>query len=174
MARQLAVKIRPLARLCLKAMFTFKPASLFPRLSLALFAALLLSSCATGFRREWKAALQAGPQPGVVGAWEGTWNSVATGHHGRLRCVVSPAKNAQGDHSFHYHATWGAILSGAYRAEHRVTSAPGGTSLFNGQHRMPAWAGGLYTYEGTVKGDAFKAAYKCEADHGTYSMQRVK
>lgn len=155
-------------------MFTFKPVSPLLRFSLALCAGLLLNSCSTAFHQEWRAALKKGPQTGVEGAWEGTWNSVATGHHGRLRCVVGPAKNAQGDHSFHYHATWGGILSGAYRADHRVTAAAGGTSLFKGQHRMPAWAGGLYTYEGSVNGDAFKAGYKCEADHGTYSMQRVK
>lgn len=160
-------------RLSLHTMFTFMPAFAH-RLCLGLLVALLLSSCAADFRREWKAALRSGPQTGVAGAWEGTWTSVATGHHGRLRCVVGPVKNAEGDRSFHYHATWGGILSGAYRADHRVTAAPGGTSLFKGQHLMPAWAGGLYTYEGSVRGDAFKAAYKCEADHGTYSMQRVK
>lgn len=142
------------------------------RLLLLLSAALVLSSCSLSFKREWAAALKAGPGKGVEGAWEGTWTSEATGHHGRLRCVVSPTVNSQGDHTFHYHATWGGILSGSYRANHRVTRQQAGF-IFKGQHRMPDWAGGLYTYDGTVRGDEFKAAYECAKDEGSYEMKRV-
>lgn len=135
--------------------------------------ALTLSSCSHGFRREWRAAIQNPAKPGVEGAWEGTWKSEVNGHHGRLRCVVGPAKNAEGDHSFHYHATWAAVLSGSYRADHRVRKAPKSLWTFEGQHRMPDWAGGLYQYNGTVEGDVFTAQYKCAKDQGTYRMQRV-
>lgn len=135
----------------------------------------LLSSCSLSFKREWKAALKTGPQPGVDGAWEGTWNSSANGHHGRLRSVVGPVKNKEGDHSFHYHASWAGFLSGAYRVDHRVTPSQDKKHLqFAGRHRMPAWAGGLYTYQGTVKGDEFEATYKCALDEGSFHMKRVK
>ena len=132
----------------------------------------LLTSCSAGFRREWNTALKTGPQPGVAGAWEGTWKSHVNGHHGRLRAVVSAPKNDTGDHDFHYHATWARILSGGFRAEHRVTPLRGGSS-FKGSHQMPDWAGGLYTYEGTVKGDSFEACYECAKDKGVFSMRRV-
>lgn len=138
----------------------------------SLLALALLTSCSAGFRREWKTALTTGPQPGVAGAWEGTWMSEVNGHHGRLRAVVSAPKNAEGDHDFHYHATWAKILSGAYRAEHRVSPMRGGSS-FKGSHQMPEWAGGRYTYEGTVKGDSFEARYECAKDKGVFRMKRM-
>lgn len=133
----------------------------------------LLSSCSHSFNREWKSALKAGPKTGAEGAWEGTWKSDVNGHNGRLRSVVGPVKNAEGDHSFHYHATWAKILSGAYRVDHRVTGAKG-SWVFKGQHKLPGWAGGLYTYDGTVKGDDFEARYECDLDKGTFRMKRVK
>lgn len=140
---------------------------------LALVLAGSLASCSSGFRSDWRAAAKAGPQPGAVGAWQGTWKSDVNGHHGRLRCVVSPALNAQGDHSFHYHATWAGLLSGAYRAVHRVTPEKAG-ARFAGTHRMPDWAGGQYTYAGRVTGDRFQACYECAKDKGTFEMTRVR
>jgi hypothetical protein len=134
---------------------------------------LALCSCSSSFRREWKEALQQPPGSGVVGAWEGQWKSDSNGHHGRLRCVVSPAKNEQGDHSFHYHATWAGILSGAYRAEHRVVPQKK-DATFTGQHDMPSWAGGRYTYGGKIVGDEFSACYQCSMDKGTFQMRRVR
>lgn len=133
----------------------------------------LLSSCSHSFNRAWKAAQKTGPTTGVEGAWEGTWKSDVNGHHGRLRSVVGPAKNQEGDHSFHYHATWAKILSGAYRVDHRVTGSRGNYQ-FQGQHKLPGWAGGLYTYGGTVQGDEFSATYECDLDKGTFRMTRVK
>lgn len=151
-------------------------AFLYPAMKHALLSLLVLAfftSCSAGFRREWKSALAAGPQPGVTGAWEGTWKSHVNGHHGRLRAVVSAPKNAEGDHDFHYHATWARILSGSFRAVHRVTPVRGGSS-FKGSHQMPDWAGGLYTYEGTVRGDSFEACYESSKDKGVFSMRRAR
>jgi hypothetical protein len=139
----------------------------------ALLLSLLLASCSTGFRREWRQAVSAGPQPGAVGAWEGTWRSHVNGHQGRLRAVVSPPQNSAGDYNFHYHATWAKILSGSFRAGHRVTPAKPGLS-FEGHHRMPDWAGGDYTYEGRIEGDQFEARYSSGKDRGIFEMKRVR
>jgi hypothetical protein len=135
--------------------------------------ALFLSSCSMTFHREWRASVKQGPKPGVEGAWQGTWKSDVNGHHGRLRAVVGPVKNAEGDHAFRYHATWGNILSGSYLTDHRVKDGKG-SSTFTGQHDMPNWAGGRYTYCGTVKGDEFSACYQCAKDKGTFQMKRVR
>lgn len=144
-----------------------------PRFLFLLLTATLLSSCSMTFKREWRAALKAGPKPGLEGAWEGSWQSATNGHHGRLRAVVSPKKNAEGDHDFRYHATWANIVSGSYLAQHRVK--PGkDASTFTGLHDMPKWAGGRYTYSGTVKGDEFSACYECAKDKGSYTMKRVR
>jgi hypothetical protein len=135
----------------------------------------LLSSCSMTFKREWREAVKAGPKPGVEGAWSGTWKSDVNGHHGRLRAVVGPVKNAEGDHDFRYHATWANIVSGSYLAQHRVQPARDKSgSTFTGQHDMPKWAGGRYTYSGTVKGDEFSACYQCAKDKGTFTMTRVR
>jgi hypothetical protein len=143
------------------------------RLLFLLIATAFLSSCSMTFHREWRAALKQGPKPGVEGAWQGTWKSDVNGHHGRLRAVVGPVKNAEGDHPFRYHATWANILSGSYLTSHRVKAVKGG-STFTGQHDMPGWAGGRYTYGGTVKGDEFSACYECAKDKGTFQMRRVR
>lgn len=121
----------------------------------------------------WRQALTRGPQSDVTGAWQGTWHSEGTGHNGDLRAVVDPASNPEGDHIFHYHATWAKVLSGSFDAVHRVTRIKGGYA-FVGEHRLPTWAGGVYTYQGTVVGDSFKAVYRSALDHGTFQMQRVR
>jgi hypothetical protein len=141
-------------------------------LGLVLLAALG-SSCSTSFEREWRQALRQGPQAGAAGAWAGTWQSAANGHHGNLRCVVAPPRDAGGEQSFYYHATWAGSLSGSYRALHRVSPASDGLA-FRGRHRLPALAGGVYDYEGKIKGDEFAADYRCAKDHGVFRMQRVK
>lgn len=151
-------------------------------LRLALFALILtlLPSCGSDFRKAWKCDMCPAPPPanGVAGKWQGTWHSDATGHRGKLRCVVSGELEegkfyAKGDHTFFYHATWKTILSGSYKAIHNVRKQKDGSYRFTGDHKMPDWAGGLYHYEGTIKGDEFKANYKSAMDHGTYTMKRV-
>ncbi len=143
------------------------------KLMLAIAACACLSSCSLSFGPKWQQALQKGPQTGVEGAWRGTWKSEASGHHGALRCIVGPVKNTQGEHDFTYHAVWMGVLSGSYVAPHQVKPTKD-HSRFSGQHKMPDWAGGLYTYDGTVKGDTFHATYRSAKDHGSYELKRVR
>jgi len=160
--------------------------ALLIRLVLGLILTSVLPSCGFAFREAWKKApgptfAFRGPNGPCtadfpsegVGKWKGTWLSDANGHHGDLLCVVSESKNSQGDHEFFYHATWKKILSGSYKAIHTVKKQKDGTYIFKGEHKMPDWAGGLYHYEGTIKGDEFKANYRCSMDNGTYTMKRV-
>lgn len=144
------------------------------RLALSLIAASFLPACSMGFHRDWRAAAKSSAGTGVEGAWEGTWKSEATGHHGSLKCIVGPAKNAQGDRDFRYWASWKHLLSGTFDAVHQVTPQGKAAWKFTGQHQMPDWAGGLYTYDGTVIGDHFHADYKAAKDHGTYDLTRTK
>ncbi len=148
------------------------------RLVLVLCLLTGLSSCGTEFRKAQprpanspNICLPLHP-PAVAGRWDGAWHSEATGHQGRLRCVVTGPVNQAGDHEFFYHATWMGFLSGGYKATHQVRKE-GATYVFKGQHKMPDWAGGLYHYEGKIQGNEFKADYKSSADHGTYTMKRV-
>lgn len=141
------------------------------RLALGLLLLSALPSCGFAFRSAWK---KASASDAVAGRWEGTWHSDGTGHQGTLRCVVSVPPNAKGGHQFFYQATWKKILSGSYKAVHAVKAQKDGTYTFSGEHKMPDWAGGLYHYEGTIKGDEFHANYRCAMDHGSYTMRRAR
>lgn len=140
------------------------------RLALGLLFLTTLPSCGFAFRSAWK---KAPATTGAEGKWSGTWHSDATGHQGTLRCVVSGPVDQKGGHEFFYQATWKKILSGSYKSVHTVRKQKDGTYTFKGEHKMPDWAGGLYHYEGTIKGDNFSACYQSSMDHGTYTMKRV-
>lgn len=153
-------------------------------LLLSLFLPCVLSSCGTEFRKAWNepvpCAVAAPPGSSLAYSaaitqnnWDGTWHSDASGHHGRLQCVIKGPLNKEGDHTFFYRATWMKILSGTYKATHRVVKEMDGSLRFKGEHKMPDWAGGLYQYDGVIKDGEFKADYKSSADHGTYTMKSV-
>jgi hypothetical protein len=131
-----------------------------------------LTSCATGFRSAWRDALAEGHRDGVEGAWEGTWLSHFNGHTGKLRCVVGPDLG-DGEHQFHYFATWKGFLSAGFRSRHRVVKDGGSELSFSGYHDMPKWAGGRYSYRGRVDGVDFRATYRSSMDNGVFSMKRV-
>lgn len=145
--------------------------ALLLRVAIGLFLTTLLPSCGSEFRSAWK---KAPVTSGATGKWEGTWLSAANGHHGTLRCVVAAPQSPQNDQEFFYRATWKTILSGSYKAVHTVKKQKDGTYTFKGEHKMPDWAGGLYHYQGTIKGDNFSACYESAMDRGTYTMKRVR
>lgn len=151
----------------------FRPASLVLA-TLWLSLLLGLTSCSGfQFKRDFKAAAKAQAQEGALGAWSGTWESRSNGHQGRLQCLVSAPPNADESYRFRYRATWMKILSGTFSAQHTVKADGPGKWTFTGQHQMPKWAGGLYSYEGKITGDAFHATYDCAMDEGDYRMTRV-
>jgi hypothetical protein len=145
-----------------------------PLYLLSLSLLLGLTSCSgLQFRRDFKAATKAPPQEGVVGAWSGTWSSRVNGHQGTLQCLVTPPASPEATHTFRYRATWMKILSGTFSSDHQVKPAGAGKWTFSGQHQMPKWAGGLYSYLGTIQNDSFHATYDCAMDRGDYRMTRV-
>src|SRR5262245_13583260 len=80
---------------------------------LVVCAALACTGCST-FKQEWReAAVQPTPVGSPAGRWEGTWTSAANGHHGRLRCIVTPQPD--GTHLFHFWARFGKIFHATYR-----------------------------------------------------------
>ncbi len=131
-----------------------------------------ITSCSTSFEKNWRAALaKPVPTKGVEGPWQGTWLSHGNGHHGQLRCVVGPALDAKGTHSFQYHATWAHLLSGTFTAPH-VVVPQGDAAGFKGSHKLGKL--GMFDYDGTVKGSEFIATYKAAGDHGVFEMKRPK
>ncbi len=150
------------------------------RFALPAIVLTVLPSCGLSFRSTWKKSVSSA---GVSGKWEGTWLSAANGHTGKLRAVVSESeplfaasKLEPGavPHQFFYHCTWRGILSAGFKTTHLVVRKDKDTYTFKGDHKMPNWVGGMYHYEGTIKGDDFNACYESGMDRGTFTMKRVR
>ena len=128
----------------------------------------VMPSCNGAFRQEWKSALVASQAPGSTeGAWEGRWLSESNGHTGRLRAVVGPLVGST--RPVHYHATWGRILSGSFRAKHLTHGKEGITTFIVDE---PLGRYGQFKAEGMITGDVFKAKYSAVGDRGTFDLRR--
>jgi hypothetical protein len=135
----------------------------------------LLTQCGTAsFDQEWKTTLadphQKTPQD-ITGAWAGTWRSDANGHHGVLRCIVSHEDGKSDDYRFHYHATYGKMLSAAYVVTEQVKRR-GDHFILTGDHDLGYFAGGMYHYEGSATAKTMKSTYRSPADHGVFELAR--
>ena len=107
---------------------------------------------------------------GIAGRWEGTWLSEKNGHHGRLRCLVTPSTNNFYDARFH--AKFWKILSFGYTVPLQVRSS-NALYEFNGEANLGKLAGGVYHYNGTLSGTNWHSTYESRYDHGNFRMTRV-
>jgi len=141
--------------------------------ALAAAASLWLAGCSS-FHREWRAALKdsAPASAGLAGAWEGRWVSKASGHSGRLRCLVTPAEG--GGFDAFYHAKWKGILSGSYRIPLAAEAQPDGSIRFSGSADLGKLYGGVYRAQGVASGQSFHADYSSRYDQGVFQMTRKK
>ena len=144
-------------------------------LRLLLLSGLLwgLTGCSS-FRRDWKAA-RARPVPArsMAGPWEGEWRSEVNGHHGRLRCLISPGTNETWQARFH--ATYKTLkfipVTFGYTVPLTVKESDG-RYVFHGEEDLGAMAGGVYHYEGEATAREFFSTYRSKYDHGTFDMTR--
>lgn len=133
---------------------------------LTLLALVLLSSCGTGFHRQWEQAQV--PATSIEGRWQGTWTSSFNGHSGKLLCLVGPEKPGH-TREFRYFATWAKIFRGSFNAVHDVTEK-GGATTFKARHDIGKR--GTFNAEGTVTPTEFRATYKAAGDHGVFVLKR--
>lgn len=135
----------------------------------ALIGLTLLCGCST-FERDWKRiSTQPAPADSMEGAWVGRWVSDATGHSGRLRCLVAREDAA------HYTARFRAQYAGLFRFSYtvRLEAQPhAGGWEFSGQEDLGALAGGVFYYEGHATPTNFFSIYRSRRDHGIFEMQR--
>lgn len=136
--------------------------------SCCMLLACLLGGCST-FNRDWRNFEAEHDEP-VAGLWKGTWLSHANGHHGGLRCIMTPRSDSIYD--AHYRASYRKILRFEYTVPMRVRSQAGGYS-FTGDADLGAMAGGLYTYSGSITGHTFRAKYSSKLDWGVFDMERA-
>jgi hypothetical protein len=141
--------------------------------SLLLLAALILSSCASGFNRRWDTAatsLSTSPRTNAIaGRWEGTWESRKNGHTGVLKCVVSPQGGR--NYLFDYYAEWGPGFKSTFEIECEATPIAGGYAV-SGSKKLPI--SGTYTHEGMIRNGVFEAEFASKRKNvGSFRMRRV-
>lgn len=150
--------------------------SLSNPIPLAALLLLALTGCSP-FHQAWR---QAGdqPGPGITGRWEGTWESTASGHTGRLRCVIEPLeRDPDHTHLARYHAVYAGILTFSYDVPMR-TRQEGDATRFEGHADLGKLAGGVYHYTGRIQQPedptqaSFTAEYHADADHGVFKLHR--
>jgi hypothetical protein len=108
----------------------------------------------------------------LAGRWEGTWKSDQNGHSGRLRAIVDRVD--ANTYRIEYDGWFFGILRYTHGMNVTATPAPdGGTTIrFNGEEDLGALAGGVFRYDGTADGAAFKSTYQSKDDHGRFEMKR--
>ena len=148
----------------------------FPTIAAICALTLLLASAGcSSFNRDWKKA-SATPLSAndVTGRWEGSWLSEVSGHHGRLRCLLTKLEN--GRYRARYKATYRKILRVSYAVDMRVEQqqGPAGSFNFQGETDLGWSGGGVYHYEGHATPTNFFATYKSKFDHGTFEMTRPR
>ena len=122
------------------------------------------------FHREWaRYQIQTAPADSVAGRWIGEWVSDRNGHHGQLRCVLSPV--SANLYRACFYATFSLLFRVGYVTELRAERSDSRTFL-KGESDLGPLAGGVYRCEGEVKGTEFTCRYSCKYDEGIFHLKR--
>lgn len=130
---------------------------------------LPVNGCSS-FNRKWKAAADQGNFNRTASRWEGSWRSGKNGHHGQLRCLLTPESSTNS--RAHFKATYWKIFRATYQVEF-TGELRDGVWQFSGTEDLGWFAGGVYSYEGRVSPTNFFSTYKCKYDHGTFEMKSI-
>jgi hypothetical protein len=133
--------------------------------TLFVFVAILTTGCSS-FDRAWQnPPAESG---GIAGRWEGRWQSVRTGHNGKLRAIITPQTPTRYDARFR--ATYRSVLNAEYGVTLDVKQR-GPRSEFRGAANLGVW--GRYETTGYATRSQFHAGYRSKFDYGTFEMERV-
>ena len=128
---------------------------------------LAAGGCST-FNHDYDAALRR-QHAGIAGCWSGTWSSESNGHHGTLRCILTPhGENA-------YDARFRAVYCGLIPFEESVLltgTDSGDLWRFRGEKDLGWLAGGIYQYTGEATATKFMARYTSVHDRRIFEMTR--
>jgi len=115
--------------------------------------------------------LPSGPRDLLEGRWSGTWSSTSRNDGGRLVCTIR--KREDGTYQATFKASFAKVFAFTTRVVLRVTK---GQKLWRlrGKEDLGWLRGGVYKYEGYVKGDEFYSTYDSKFDKGVFRMTRVK
>jgi len=153
---------------------TLKPQGLIARM-LSGTACLLVASGCSSFETSWRqAAAESAPTNSLVGRWEGSWRSEATGHHDSLRCLITPVAETNSLYLARFHARYKMLFPLTFSYSVVLTVMPDGDNQrCEGEANLGWWAGGNYRYTGTNTATQFSCIYTCKYDHGTFQMNRA-
>jgi hypothetical protein len=126
-----------------------------------------LTAGCRGFKDGWAGAAGA---EAPAGRWTGEWRSVASGHHGPLRCLIEPLDELCWRATFQ--AGFARILRACYSTEFAV-SQQGDRWTLSGRSDLGRFAGGLYEFDGDATVDNFTARYRSRYDHGVFTLRRA-
>ena len=130
---------------------------------------LLLCGCSS-FNRAWRdAANPPASSASIAGRWEGRWLSQVNGHHGQLRCLMTPQSDER--HLARFRATYGGILHFSYAVPLTLQLHDIGWEV-NGEANLGRLAGGTYYYEGRITPTNFASTYRSKYDHGIFELRR--
>ncbi|HIL72382.1 MAG TPA: hypothetical protein EYG38_21300, partial [Verrucomicrobia bacterium] len=136
----------------------------------ACLSVMLFGGCST-FHRDWKQAVSLTNEDSLEGAWKGDWESGKNGHHGKLKCILSPIDGSS-DYRARYRAHYFAILRFEHSARLSLSAvedaAQPSKSSYNiqGEADLGRLAGGVYRYEGKIINGSFEMEYRSSYDHG--------
>jgi len=132
-------------------------------------AVVLLCGCST-FNRDWRAAAgKTAPPDSLEGRWEGRWVSEVSGHHGRLRCLLT--RESDDRLAARFRANYGKVLHFTYTVPLSVQTHYGGWE-FSGEENLGKFAGGVFYYEGRASPTNFFSTYRAKHDRGFFEMRR--
>jgi hypothetical protein len=120
------------------------------------------------FHSRWEAARSLGPE-GISGCWEGEWVSAASGHRGRLRCVIDPVAPALW--RMYFRGDYAGFFRACYATDFTV-AREGKRWTFHGESDLGILAGGAYRYDGQATLEALVCNYRSSRDHGEFRLAR--
>ena len=121
------------------------------------------------FSRLWERA-PAQASEGAGGRWEGEWISAASGHRGRLRCVVQPSGPATW--TMWFRGEYAGVFRACYSTDFTVVQA-GDRWTFSGGANLGVLAGGAYTYSGSATSTGLTCSYRSARDHGEFRLTKL-
>ena len=127
----------------------------------------LTANCRT-FQERWDAAIGLGPE-GISGCWEGEWISAASGHRGRLFCVLIPVAPALW--RMYFRAEYAKVFRACYSTDFSVTHETDRWT-FSGGSDLGVLAGGAYEYNGHATLLELISSYRSARDHGEFRLKR--
>ena len=137
-----------------------------------IFFVMMASLCGgcCSFNREWKRVARQPPSTNeIAGRWTGQWRSDENGHHGKLRCLLTP--HAPDAYMARFHARFWKIFTANYLVPLSATNI-NGEYKFSASANLGRLSGGTYSYDGSATATQFHSTYSSKYDHGVFEMRR--